>query len=468
MSCPTPVLAAAVGDQRHTEHQILVDRAAAVADVAGEVAGDHRALREPDEHIAGQRAAVVHVGHRLDRGAGALGAAVVVGHLLVRRERIVELRGVGNRVDLDAVGAELRPDRVGDVEQQRDRELRRVERIVGAATTPRCPGSTISWTSGQLASWNSGRGFCVGPAAPVGGTARRRDARSAAMSGRRTTITMIATISADDHGDRTGRDQREDAVAFAPGFGPGVRAIEVGVVFLLAESFGGDANVVGGRGLSTWDRRPGSPTAGPASVDVAAHHRRDEVPHRLIALPGGVGLADVGADAQRLQLARRLHAGGRQRVEDRRCWAGSRQSVRGLHLVARRAGGVRGVAVTAGCRPGRRRGHQILAGAAADQQPCGQPRPQHQDDQRRTAPCVPALADRWLPRAARLHGTGCAVRRPEPLAQSADGDIGRGRYLMAAATVRPTSRPAAPPSCPSRARRRSGSRSARCGRRRER
>ena len=85
MSCPTPVLAAAVGDQRHTEHQVLVHRSAPVADIAGDIAGDHRALREADQHVAGQRAPVVHVGERLDRGPGALGAAVVVGHLLVRR-----------------------------------------------------------------------------------------------------------------------------------------------------------------------------------------------------------------------------------------------------------------------------------------------------------------------------------------------------------------------------------------------
>ena len=57
------------------------------------------------------------------------------------------------------------------------------------------PGIAIKSTSGQLASWNSGRGFfspgwlVVGGTA-VGGTALGGDA------GRRTTITMMATISA--------------------------------------------------------------------------------------------------------------------------------------------------------------------------------------------------------------------------------------------------------------------------------
>ncbi len=56
------------------------------------------------------------------------------------------------------------------------------------------PGIAIRSTSGQLASWNSGRGFfspgwLVGGTA-VGGTALGGD------SGRRTTITMMATINA--------------------------------------------------------------------------------------------------------------------------------------------------------------------------------------------------------------------------------------------------------------------------------
>ncbi len=85
-------LAAAVGDQRHTEHQVLVDRAPAVADVTGDVTGDHRALGEADQYIAGQRALLRH------RGQGGLGrpvalvAAGVVADLVVLGERIVELR----------------------------------------------------------------------------------------------------------------------------------------------------------------------------------------------------------------------------------------------------------------------------------------------------------------------------------------------------------------------------------------
>ena len=124
-----PDLAASVGDQRHAQHQILVHRPAAVADVTGDVPGDDGALGEPDQHVTGQRAPVVHVRHRPDRRLGALGAAVVVRHLRIRGQRIVELRGVGNGEHLEAVRAELGAQRVGHVEQQRGRELHRVERV---------------------------------------------------------------------------------------------------------------------------------------------------------------------------------------------------------------------------------------------------------------------------------------------------------------------------------------------------
>ena len=62
---------------------------------------------KPDQHVAGQRALGVHVRHRLDRRAGALGPAVVVGDLRVAAQRVVELRGVGNGVRLDPAGVEL-------------------------------------------------------------------------------------------------------------------------------------------------------------------------------------------------------------------------------------------------------------------------------------------------------------------------------------------------------------------------
>jgi aconitate hydratase 2/2-methylisocitrate dehydratase len=126
-----PRLTATVGDQRHAQHQVLVDRPAAVADVAGQVTGDHRALGEAHQDVTGQRAAVVHVGHRPHGGGGALFAGFVVGHLLVRRERIVELGGVGDGVDLDPVTTEFLLNRASDVEQQRNRELHRIERVVG-------------------------------------------------------------------------------------------------------------------------------------------------------------------------------------------------------------------------------------------------------------------------------------------------------------------------------------------------
>ena len=137
MSWPTAVCRATVGDQRHAEHQVGVDRTAPVADIAGHIACDHRALREPDEHIARQRASVVHVRHRLDRVAGALGTAVVVVHLAVGRQRIVELRGVGNGVHLQPISPELLTDRVAHVQQQCDRELGRVERIEHRRRLPR-------------------------------------------------------------------------------------------------------------------------------------------------------------------------------------------------------------------------------------------------------------------------------------------------------------------------------------------
>src|SRR6185437_7292881 len=46
-------LTAAVGDQGHPKHQVVVDGPAAVADVAGDVAGYHRALRETEKDITG-------------------------------------------------------------------------------------------------------------------------------------------------------------------------------------------------------------------------------------------------------------------------------------------------------------------------------------------------------------------------------------------------------------------------------
>ena len=119
-------MATTVRDQGHTKDQILVDRAASISDIAGQVSGDDRTLREPDQYVTGQRTAVVHRGHRRHRGTGALGAAVVVGHLPVRRQWIMELGGVGNCVDLDPVASELFGDRPGDVAQQGNWELRRV------------------------------------------------------------------------------------------------------------------------------------------------------------------------------------------------------------------------------------------------------------------------------------------------------------------------------------------------------
>ena len=82
----------------------------------------------------------------------------------------MELRGVRNGEHLDPIGAELLPDRVGDVEQQRNRELRRVERVERGEDS-HVPGTESICTSGQLASWNSGRGFLVVGGTPVGGTA---------------------------------------------------------------------------------------------------------------------------------------------------------------------------------------------------------------------------------------------------------------------------------------------------------
>ena len=58
------------------------------------------------------------------------------------------------------------------------------------------PGIEITCTSGQLASWNSGRGFFVGrpPALAVGGTAVGGTAVGG-VSGWRSTTTTIATTN---------------------------------------------------------------------------------------------------------------------------------------------------------------------------------------------------------------------------------------------------------------------------------
>ena len=63
-------------------------------------------------------------------------------------------------------------------------------------------------------------------------------------------------------------------------------------VLLLAESFGCDANVVGGRRVDLRGRRCHRSEA--RAAHVAAHQWRDEIPHRLVALPGRARLAHVG------------------------------------------------------------------------------------------------------------------------------------------------------------------------------
>src|ERR1700754_3838819 len=56
------------------------------------------------------------------------------------------------------------------------------------------PGTEITCTSGQLASWNSGRGFFVVGGTPVGGTAEGGSAVDG-VSGLRSTTITIATIN---------------------------------------------------------------------------------------------------------------------------------------------------------------------------------------------------------------------------------------------------------------------------------
>ena len=85
-------------------------------------------------------------------------------------------------------------------------------------------------------------------------------------------------------------------------------------VFLLAETLGGDPDVVG-RGLGHL-RIGGSVWRRSRVDDVTAHHRSNVVPDRLVALTGRVGLADVGTDAQGFQLARWMHTGCGERIEE--------------------------------------------------------------------------------------------------------------------------------------------------------
>ena len=83
----------------------------------------------------------------------------------------------------------LREYNVPFVAAGRDRE--KIEDVLSHV-----PGIEISWTSGQLASWNSGRGFFVvgTPEGPVGGTALGGSAVGG-VSGLRSTTITIATIS---------------------------------------------------------------------------------------------------------------------------------------------------------------------------------------------------------------------------------------------------------------------------------
>ena len=143
----------------------------------------------------------------------------------------------------------------------------------------------------------------VGGGTAVGGTALGVRVRAA-----RTITTTIATTSATTTATAAAAIKRENAVARAAF----LREVEPSL--LLAESFGGDANVLG--------RSPRPTSAGRRTqrtqfgvAYVTAHQREDEVPHRLVGLPGRARLAHVRADRQCHQLAGRLHARRGQRIE---------------------------------------------------------------------------------------------------------------------------------------------------------
>ena len=207
--------------------------------------------------------------------------------------------------------AELLLQRPGDVAQQRQRELRRVQRVVGAARTPRCRGSPApsrpgSWRPGTPgAAWSARVRSSVGGTA-VGGTARRRGLRA-------------PDDHHDDHDDQRHHDGHGRSGDQARGCGgaatgsrgsAGHRSPASRVVRWRCECTG------------PWRRWPASPVAAigvaVASAmrrDVAAHQREHEVPHGLIALTGRTRLTDVGADRQGHQVGGRVHTRRGQRIE---------------------------------------------------------------------------------------------------------------------------------------------------------
>ena len=261
------------------------------------------------------------------------------------------------------------------------------------------PGIEIICTSGQLASWNSGRGFlpvvggtAVGGTA-VGGTRGRRGLGPAQHDDH------DRHDQHDDEGHRPGCDEREDAVAFPPvGLWPCSPASRV---------FGCDANVVGGRRIDLVRRRRHR-AACRRVAHVTAHQRHHEVPHRLVALLGGARLTHIGPDAQRHQVARRLHAGGVERVEVGALLAGHDQRVRVRRSAA---------AVPAAARRTVRAPVRSRRSAARRSPSCRRRRSIRSAAPRRKRPTarLPTTSlDRSavVPRAALLQGTGCPTADP--------------------------------------------------------
>ena len=183
-------------------------------------------------------------------------------------------------------------DRVGDVQQQRHRELGRVERV---ELRRRLPGAGDRdhlhvRAAGvlELRPRFLARGRYAARAEPT--WAEPRSAGCPAISAQTHTSTTTSTTTS---ATATAATRREDAVTFPPiGFGHGFRVLLAwaGICArrpLLAESFGRDANVVGGRGVDIRDRAAPSSSCDHRGRRCAPTAARSPTPPGRSAWPRG-------------------------------------------------------------------------------------------------------------------------------------------------------------------------------------
>ena len=306
----------------------------------------------------------------------------------------------------------------------------------------------MTWTSGQLASCESGRGLVPVGGTPVGGwrrhgrhRGRRRVPACAARPPRRRRSTATSTATA------TGGGQGKDAVPFASELAMrAVFSIASRVVRLRCEcSRRSPVDLTRWRRLRTEVR----------VADVTAHHRQHEVPHRLVALLAARAWHTyepmlkassslegcTPAALERFEVARAAPA-SRARAPDMPpscCGCGATSAAR-----TRRA------ATPKSAFPSWR---SLIGHAAAA-------------DQQRGAGDGAKRSRTRSPLCTTGAGWACIARLQRTGWPEQPSRVDRGRLLDGGDEIAGHRRRAADPSYPSRADRRPGSRSARCGRRR--